>query len=173
LSCRSGYSKAIDGGSSGSYANECGVNSYDRTNVAPTVTCNNGSWSGVSNDCSPCRGCTGYSGYDQNPGISESMSCNSYNTDLATLIDECKDIGLSVNSGDTINIGHKKSRRCKSGGSNVCHERNICAAATVTCLDGKFYYQGDAGHDLGGTDSCNHDGNGYYNCGDSSQSCGG
>ncbi len=174
LSCRSGYSKAIDGGTSGSYANECGVNSYsyDRTNVAPTVTCSNGSWSGVSNDCTACRGCTGYSGYDQNPEISQSMSCNSYYTDLATIINECKNIGLSVNNGSTINIGHTHSRKCKAGGNNVCSERNVCAAATVKCLDGKFYYQGSASHSLGGDDSCDR-GNGYYNCGSSSQSCGG
>ncbi len=59
LACASGYGKAIDRGTTGSYDNNCGRNAYDRTDISPTITCNaSGSWGSVSNACSACRGCT-------------------------------------------------------------------------------------------------------------------
>lgn len=180
LGCRSGNARAPGG--SGTVDTSCSINGpftmgSNRRMPAPTITCNsNGTWT-LANDCTGCASCSAWTGVEpmDTSIISESMSCNNHSMNSSSIISACRTTNPSwyLNNGEWATVGYYKRRRCNT----PCRDRNICLATRVWCVDGYLYAWKTYGgvtfsHDLGGQDWCNHDGNGYVNCGGHSQSCG-
>jgi len=59
LNCRSGFGSALIGSEISDPFSDCGRFPNNRSANGPYVTCqSSGAWSGISNDCYPCRSCT-------------------------------------------------------------------------------------------------------------------
>ncbi len=141
LGCPSGYGKALDGGTSGSYDSSCGRDAYDRTDTAPTIKCNaNGTWETVLNACSACRGCSGdaeenditisWSKYNIYKYLAEKYGC----TSGASCALNCAG-NLGVDEQKTCNVeGSCKTDKASNGTRGSYTTKASC---TVKCYDGK------------------------------------
>jgi len=151
LGCQSGYGKALDGGTSGSYDNSCGRNAYDRTDIAPTIKCGaNGTWETVSNACTSCRNCA-----NNAPGFEGDFTkkCG----DITFSYQNCGSTGNCLGFGttdDTYNkfadtsgsyvngIPHNQNTGCmaghKCGRANCSSGQNYAGYFLANCVDGAF-----------------------------------
>ena len=155
LGCPPGYGKALDGGTSGSYDNSCGTNAYDRTDLAPTITCGtNGSWGEISNACTACRGCVAGSPEEH----SGQLACGDvWGYTMRYLrscdgVDNCLNFGAFLNaSGSSSYIAHNERTGCMAGWNGGYKKSH--GVFSATCIDGRFrIYRvncGDGGHELG------------------------
>lgn len=146
LSCASGYGKAVDGGTSGSYDNSCGRNAYDRTDVSPTITCNSsGSWDAVSNSCSVCRGCT-----STDSDATGTTYCRATNNDR----NDCYGLAGDYMSGHCDNqhrITFTPSNLSHNATKDWCqhqdHDNGTEGNFVVTCVDNEYQVIGQCGCD--------------------------
>jgi hypothetical protein len=174
LGCQSGYGKALDGGTSGSYDNSCGRNAYDRTDIAPTIKCDaNGTWETVLNPCIACRGCTTSSEYDKISCQKDNLRSGnrgffSYKTNYMFGGGSEEYIFNTFYSNDTsksTSISHNGLTSCATG---YLKGVNGWGTLQAKCVDNKFLQIqskcGAGGNSICGNNNCESHWNSTNNC---------
>jgi hypothetical protein len=151
LACKSGYGKAIDGGSTGSYDSSCGRDAYDRISTAPSIACDsNGSWSSsVTNDCSACRSCTysssmvnssatvtGQSSGQENCG-NETWTVN-FQSDLMSGCYSKSSSMFNVSHDTCVGLNFTKTWSCHKCSGGCTQHSNLNCDVNIRCVDGEW-----------------------------------
>lgn len=141
LTCRSGYGRAIIGGSSTSTdsTKTCGRTTTDRSNNDPIGYCSGGVVQ-VIDDCSACRACNQNSLRmgDANTNYHAEKSCNGFSWYANELWPYCTDNSFSAPHNNPRHVGVVRERKCKVQGVCGGNERNECLAFFLTCIDGTW-----------------------------------
>jgi prepilin-type N-terminal cleavage/methylation domain-containing protein len=145
LSCKTNFGYAKIGGLrySDDSSKTCSAIITERTNNAPSATCNNGTLS-ITNDCSACRSCSG----NANPNLfTLSWGNNSNNCkkgvvsigNCSTSVSCATDCAGTVASGSSKTCAPNDSCSVKQLGTTIC-TFSANASCTVTCIDGVFNF---------------------------------